>query len=81
MKFGVVVFPGSNCDDDKMYVHGTASNPNGSLESIAGICNQGRNVLGMMPHPERASAAILGNSDGKALFDSLLQHAASLTNA
>lgn len=49
-----------------------ASNPNGSLENIAGICNKGRNVFGMMPHPERASEAILGNEDGRAMFESLI---------
>lgn len=48
------------------------NNPNGSLRNIAGICNEKRNVFGMMPHPERASETILGNTDGKALFDSLL---------
>ena len=47
------------------------ANPNGSLENIAGICNEGRNVFGMMPHPERASEDDLGNSNGKLLFDSL----------
>ena len=49
------------------------ANPNGSLESIAGVCNAGRNVFGMMPHPERAADERLGNTDGKALFTSLLQ--------
>lgn len=48
------------------------SNPNGAERGIAGICNATRNVFGMMPHPERASEAILGNTDGRALFDSLL---------
>jgi phosphoribosylformylglycinamidine synthase len=47
------------------------ANPNGSLENIAGICNEGRNVFGMMPHPERASEDDLGNTDGRLLFDSL----------
>lgn len=47
-------------------------NPNGTLANIAGICNFERNVFGMMPHPERASEAILGNTDGKLLFDSLI---------
>lgn len=47
-------------------------NPNGSLENIAGVTNQGRNVFGMMPHPERAADTALGNVDGKALFDSIL---------
>jgi phosphoribosylformylglycinamidine synthase len=44
---------------------------NGSTEDIAGICNEQRNVFGMMPHPERASEAILGNTDGLVLFQSL----------
>jgi phosphoribosylformylglycinamidine synthase subunit PurQ / glutaminase len=47
-------------------------NPNGSLNNIAGICNKNRNVLGMMPHPERAADPLLGNSDGLHLFKSLL---------
>jgi phosphoribosylformylglycinamidine synthase subunit PurQ / glutaminase len=47
-------------------------NPNGSLNNIAGICNQRKNVLGMMPHPERAADPLLGNSDGLHLFKSLL---------
>ncbi len=49
------------------------ANPNGSMENIAGICNEHRNVFGMMPHPERASEEILGNTDGRWLFESLLQ--------
>ncbi|MFH1428212.1 MAG: phosphoribosylformylglycinamidine synthase subunit PurQ [Candidatus Margulisiibacteriota bacterium] len=48
------------------------SNPNGSLESIAGICNKKRNVLGMMPHPERASEKVLGSTDGKFIFQSII---------
>lgn len=47
-------------------------NPNGSIENIAGILNAGGNVLGMMPHPERVSEAALGNTDGLALFESVL---------
>jgi phosphoribosylformylglycinamidine synthase len=47
------------------------ANPNGSMDSIAGICNRERNVLGLMPHPERASEEILGSSDGRLLFQSL----------
>lgn len=50
-----------------------ASNVNGSAESIAGICNEARNVFGMMPHPERAAESALGEDSGKLLFDSLLQ--------
>ena len=49
-------------------------NPNGSLNNIAGICNKAKNVLGMMPHPERAADSLLGNSDGLHLFKSLLNH-------
>lgn len=49
----------------------TDSNPNGSVRNIAGICNENRNVFGMMPHPERACSAILGNTDGRKVFDML----------
>jgi phosphoribosylformylglycinamidine synthase len=48
------------------------SNPNGSLDNIAGVVNERGNVLGMMPHPERAVDPLLGSSDGLALFESLL---------
>lgn len=48
------------------------ANPNGSLDNIAGITNAGRNVFGMMPHPERASELAMGNTDGRVLFESLL---------
>ena len=48
-----------------------ASNPNGSIENIAGILSEGRNVLGMMPHPDRSSEALLGSADGFRLFQSL----------
>lgn len=51
-----------------------ASNPNGSLENIAGICNKGKNVFGMMPHPERAADSDLNNEDGKLIFESLLKY-------
>jgi phosphoribosylformylglycinamidine synthase len=50
---------------------GERFNPNGSLEHIAGVLSAGRNILGMMPHPERASEEILGSADGKLVFDSL----------
>ncbi len=49
------------------------SNPNGSLENIAGICNNTRNVFGMMPHPERAADPVLSNTDGLGIFQSILQ--------
>ena len=48
-------------------------NPNGSLNNIAGIQNLKRNILGMMPHPERASDEILGNTDGRRLFESVIE--------
>ena len=48
------------------------SNPNGSLDNIAGICNEGRNVLGMMPHPDRSSDPILGMNDGFKIFESMV---------
>jgi len=46
------------------------ANPNGSLDNVAGVCNRERNVVGLMPHPERASEALLGNDDGARLFRS-----------
>ena len=55
----------------------SGENPNGSFENIAGICNEGRNVFGMMPHPERASDAELANTDGKEMFMSILAHCQS----
>jgi phosphoribosylformylglycinamidine synthase subunit PurQ / glutaminase len=50
-----------------------AANPNGSLRNIAGICNERRNVAGLMPHPERACEAILGSADGRLIFESLVE--------
>lgn len=49
----------------------TAANPNGSLDNIAGICNEGRNVMGMMPHPDRSAESILGSADGLKIFASM----------
>jgi phosphoribosylformylglycinamidine synthase I len=49
-----------------------AANPNGSLDNIAGICNAGRNVLGMMPHPDRSAEGLLGSSDGAKIFQSMV---------
>ncbi|HSQ19429.1 MAG TPA: phosphoribosylformylglycinamidine synthase subunit PurQ [Blastocatellia bacterium] len=57
------------------------ANPNGSLDNIAGICNRERNVLGMMPHPERASEQVLGSSDGRIIFYSLADTLAELAKA
>jgi phosphoribosylformylglycinamidine synthase len=48
------------------------NNPNGSVDDIAGICNEGRNVVGLMPHPERASSELLGSADGLPLLRSLV---------
>jgi phosphoribosylformylglycinamidine synthase len=62
---GQIVFRYAPLDDG-------VANPNGSIDAIAGICNETRNVLGMMPHPERASEAALGGHDGRALFESAL---------
>ena len=54
--------------------HGATQNPNGSVESIAGVCNKNKNVFGLMPHPERAMEAVLGSDDGvnmlKGFFES-----------
>ena len=61
------------CDENGEDTEG--SNPNGTTLNIAGICNLQRNVFGMMPHPERASEDILGNADGRLLFESLIRNA------
>lgn len=58
------------CDADGQITD--EANPNGSLENIAGVCNKGRNVFGMMPHPERAADEELNNTDGRKLFESIL---------
>jgi phosphoribosylformylglycinamidine (FGAM) synthase-like amidotransferase family enzyme len=49
-----------------------SANPNGSLQNIAGICNAGRNVLGMMPHPDRSAESLLGSADGLKIFQSMV---------
>ena len=54
-------------------------NPNGSLRNIAGICNKEGNVLGMMPHPERSTEALLGSRDGRVIFSSLLKETMGVT--
>jgi len=61
--------------DDRVVVR-YVDNPNGSLDDIAGICNDARNVVGLMPHPERASDPMLGSADGVVLLKSLLAAAA-----
>jgi phosphoribosylformylglycinamidine synthase len=50
-----------------------SANPNGSAAAIAGLCNEARNVVGLMPHPERACESILGSADGLVIFESVLQ--------
>jgi len=59
-------------DEDRIAFRYHGENPNGSLENIAGILNEGRNVLGMMPHPDRSSEQILGSTDGKQIFESMV---------
>jgi phosphoribosylformylglycinamidine synthase len=59
-----------HCDADGSVTE--AANPNGSLSNIAGICNRSRNVMGMMPHPERAMEAPIGGTDGRLVFESIL---------
>jgi phosphoribosylformylglycinamidine synthase len=59
------------CDEGGNHMS-TESNLNGSIANIAGVCNAGRNVFGLMPHPERASDALLNNQDGLVIFESIL---------
>jgi phosphoribosylformylglycinamidine synthase len=67
-------------DDDRI-VFRYVRNPNGSLDDIAGVASEHGNVVGLMPHPERASDAILGSADGVVLLESLLASArASVTS-
>lgn len=60
------------CDENGLITD--EANPNGTAENIAGICNATKNVIGMMPHPERAADGELHNEDGKYLFDSILMN-------
>ena len=64
---------------DRVGVVSAANNPNGSLNSIAGICNRERNVVGLMPHPERATEAPLGSADGRVILASAVKALASLS--
>ena len=59
------------CDDGGRVTD--AANPNGSIDGIAGLANDAGNVLGMMPHPERASEASLGSADGRLIFESMIE--------
>jgi phosphoribosylformylglycinamidine synthase subunit PurQ / glutaminase len=65
-------------DNGQVVFRYQGENPNGSLNNIAGICNYSGNVLGMMPHPERASDPVLGGSDGLKLFAGLLEKLTAL---
>jgi phosphoribosylformylglycinamidine synthase len=70
---------GTNCaeavgDDRGSAEFDRENNPNGSLRAIAGICSRERNVLGLMPHPERAVEAPLGSSDGLVIFRSMVEY-------
>jgi phosphoribosylformylglycinamidine synthase I len=58
-------------DEDRVVVR-YVDNPNGSLDDIAGICNERRNVMGMMPHPERAADELLGCTDGRVILESMI---------
>jgi phosphoribosylformylglycinamidine synthase len=62
--------------DEERVVLRYVDNPNGSVDSIAGVCNESRNVVGLMPHPERASDPLLGSVDGSVLLGALLDSAA-----
>jgi len=65
---GAVVF--RYCDENGETTE--AANPNGAMNSIAGITNEARNVVGLMPHPERASEDVMGSSDGRIIFESVI---------
>jgi phosphoribosylformylglycinamidine synthase I len=65
-------------DNNQVLFRYEGDNPNGSSNNIAGICNQQGNVLGMMPHPERASDPMLGGSDGLKLFQGLVEKVAAV---
>jgi phosphoribosylformylglycinamidine synthase len=61
-------------DEDRIVVR-YVDNPNGSIDSIAGVCNEGRNVVGLMPHPERAIESVLGSADGAGMIASIVEAA------
>jgi phosphoribosylformylglycinamidine synthase len=65
-------------DNGQVVFRYAGENPNGSLNNIAGICDRKGNVLGMMPHPERASDPVLGGNDGLKLFQGLLEKVVAL---
>jgi phosphoribosylformylglycinamidine synthase len=59
-------------DNDQVVFRYAGENPNGSVNSVAGIVNEKRNILGMMPHPDRSSEELLGSTDGKLIFESMV---------
>jgi phosphoribosylformylglycinamidine synthase len=59
--------------NDQVVLRYVGENPNGAIDDIAGICNEDRNVVGLMPHPERASENILGSEDGRKMFESMFK--------
>lgn len=61
-------------DEDRIVVR-YVDNPNGSVDAIAGVCNEGRNVVGLMPHPERAIESVLGSADGAGMIRSIVEAA------
>ena len=65
--------------DDRVVVR-YVDNPNGSLRDIAGVCNEGRNVMGLMPHPERAADVLMGSADGRVILESMVRSLVSLVN-
>jgi phosphoribosylformylglycinamidine synthase len=67
--------------DEERVVLRYVDNPNGSIDDIAGVCNAGRNVVGLMPHPERASDPLLGSEDGTVLLSALLRSAGAAAPA
>jgi phosphoribosylformylglycinamidine synthase len=67
--------------DEERVVLRYVDNPNGSIDDIAGVCNAGRNVVGLMPHPERASDPLLGSEDGTVLLAALLRTAGAAAPA
>ena len=67
-------------DEDRVVLR-YIDNPNGSVDDIAGVCNAGRNVVGLMPHPERASDPLLGSADGVVLLQALLASALDTAGA
>jgi|SRR5580698_1422957 phosphoribosylformylglycinamidine synthase I len=68
-------------EHDRRVVLRYVDNPNGSLRDIAGICNERGNVMGLMPHPERAADALMGSTDGRAILESMVHSLVSINDA